>query len=320
RTYTIIPLYILSIYVGYYILNFPLIFYRSYSLEHKFSLSNQRLRDWFLDQVKSGLISYIVGLVLVGAFYFILDIFGNNWWLVVSIFWIFVSLALAKLLPVAIIPLFFKHKKLSDQELRARVIRLAEKMKVKVLDVFEIDFSKKTLKANAAFVGIGRTRRVILADTLKEKYSDDEIEVILAHEFAHYRLRHLLKLVLINSVATLFTFYLIYKTGSYVLGIFGFKSFLELAALPIVLIYFVLFGIVMQPLQNYLSRVFEIRADKTALEVTGLKDAFISMMDKLASQNLADRNPHPIIKFFFFDHPPIDERIALARQSKFNDS
>lgn len=193
-------------------------------------------------------------------------------------------------------------------------MRLASKMKIKILDCFQIDFSKKTLKANAAFLGVGNTRRVILADTLIDKYSYDEIEVILAHEFAHYQLKHLLKLVVINSLMTLGTFYLIYKSSGYFLNLFGFVSLSELAALPVVFIYFIIFGIITQPLQAFISRSFERSADSLALESTGLKDAFISTMNKLGEQNLADKSPHPLIKFFFFDHPPINERIEEAKK------
>jgi STE24 endopeptidase len=311
----------------------PLSFYHSYVLERRFGLSAQKIKDWLKDQVKAGIIFYIIALILVGAFYYILRRFTNYWWLVISLFWIFFSLILAKVIPVVIIPLFFKYKRLSDENLRERIMHLADKMKVnpvrntkaknmknkisngvKILEVFEIDLSSKTLKANAAFVGWGATKRVILADTLKDKYSLDEIEVILAHEFAHYRLRHLLKLILVNSVVIIMSFYLIFRTSFYTLSLFGLSSLSDIATLPLVLIYFVLFGILMQPFENYISRRFERNADKMALKVTGLKEAFISMMGKLSLQNLADRNPHPVIKFFFFDHPPIDERIALARR------
>ncbi|MCX5706923.1 MAG: M48 family metalloprotease, partial [Candidatus Omnitrophica bacterium] len=180
-------------------------------------------------------------------------------------------------------------------------------------DCFEIDFSKKTLKGNAAFVGIGNTRRVILADTLKDKYNADEIEVILAHEFAHYRLRHLLKLIAINALTTLIIFFLIFKTNGFVLGQFRLSSLSDIAALPVLFLYFMLFGLLMQPWEAFISRRFERDADLLAIKITGLKEAFISSMDKLAQQNLADRSPHPLIKFFFFDHPPIDERIRLAK-------
>ena len=307
------PLYLLIVSIIYYLINFPLNFYQSHILEHKFSLSKQNIPQWLADQLKSGIISYIIGIILVSAFYLILKYNPTTWWLVISGFWIFFSLILAKLVPVVIIPLFFKYKKLSDETLRGRIIALADKMKIKILDCFEIDFSKKTLKANAAFVGMGNTKRVILADTLKDKYSHDEIEVILAHEFAHYKLKHLPVLIFVNSFFTIICFYLIFKTSDYALALFGFSSSSDLAALPLVFIYFILFGLVTQPFTNLISRKLEKDADKMALEVTGSKDAFISMMEKLSSQNLADRKPHPLIKIFFFDHPPIDERINLAR-------
>ncbi len=311
----ILALYLLFIILGYFLFDLPLNFSRTYLIEHKFCLSRQAFGDWLLDQLKASLIFYIIGLVMLGAFYFILGLCPNNWWLIVSLFWIFFSLILAKLTPTIIIPMFFKYKKLGDEVLRQRILALAKNMKVRILDVFEIDFSKKTLKANAAFVGIGGSRRVILADTLKDKYTHDEIEVILAHEFAHYRLRHILKLIAVNSAATLLILYIIFRTAGYFLGMFGLSGLADIAALPLILIYFVLFGIITQPFENYISRILEKNADRSALEVTGLKDAFISMMDKLAEQNLADRKPHPLIKFFFFDHPPIDERIDLANKT-----
>ncbi|MFH1269541.1 MAG: M48 family metallopeptidase [Candidatus Omnitrophota bacterium] len=311
--YLVVPLYFLIIFISYYALSFPLNFYSSYILEHKFSLSQQKIGDWAKDQAKGGIIYYLISVILIALFYYIVKHFVYGWWWIVSIAWIFFSLILARLTPIIIIPLFFKYKRLSNEPLRERIMKLAGRMGLKILDVFEIDFSKKTLKANAAFVGMGNTRRVILADTLKDKYSDDEIEVILAHEFAHYKLRHLLKLILINSLATIVAFYFIFKTSNYVLSLFGLSSLSDIAALPVVIMYLVVFGIIMQPFSNYISRQLEKNADKMALSVTGMKDAFILTMDKLATQNLSDRKPHPIIKFLFFDHPPIDERINMAK-------
>jgi len=314
NNFIIVPQYLFLISLGYYLLSLPLNFYSSHILEHKFSLSNQKMKDWLNDQAKAGIVFYLIALILVAAFYYILRHFPRAWWMVISLFWIFFSLVLARLAPVVIIPLFFKYKRLSDDTLRERIMSLANRMKIKVLDCFEIDFSKKTLKGNAAFVGWGKTRRVILADTLKDKYSYDEIEVILAHEFAHYRLRHLFKLILINSLAIILSFYLIFITSDNFLSLFGLSSLWDIAAMPIIFIYFFIFGIIMQPFENYISRRLERNADALALKLTNNKAAFISMMDKIASQNLADRNPHPLIKFFFFDHPSVDERIAMANR------
>ena len=313
NNYLIILLYCLIVFLGHYILFFPLTFYGSFLLEHKFSLSRQKINDWFIDQIKAELIGFIIFAILVQAFYFIIRNYAGSWWWIVSMFWIFFSLILAKLTPIIIIPLFFKYRPLSNEQLRERILDLARRMRIKVLDVFEIDFSKKTLKANAAFVGIGKTKRIILADTLKNKYSDDEIEVILAHEFAHYQMKHLLKMILFNSLATIFCFYIIFKTNSYFLKYFKVSSLADISALPVILACLLLWGIITQPIMNYLSRRFEIKADLAAMKITNLKDAFVSMMEKLGQQNLADRNPSAIVKFFFFDHPPIDERIALAR-------
>jgi len=316
NSFLLLPVYLLAISIGYYVLTLPLSFYHSYILEHKFSLSNQKIKDWIIDQVKAGILTYIIGIILVFAFYFILDKSPHAWWFIVSLFWIFFSLILARLTPTIIIPLFFKYKKLSNEGLRQRIISLAKKMGVRILDVFEIDFSKKTLKANAAFVGVGKTKRVLLADTLKDKYTDDEVEVILAHEFAHYRLKHLVKLIFVNACATLFIFYIIFVTSGNALQFFGFASLSDIAAMPLIFIYFIIFGIVSQPFEAYISRRFEREADREALEVTEAKTAFISMMNKLGEQNLADRTPHPLIKLYFFDHPPIDERIKMAESFK----
>lgn len=309
----ILPTYMSIISLTYYLLNLPLNFYQSFVLEHKFALSNQKIKDWILDQIKAGAISYLIALILIGAFYYILARHPANWWLIISILWILFSLIFARLLPTLIIPIFFKYKKFSDEVLRVRILNLANKMGLRVLDCFEIDLSRKTLKANAAFAGLGRAKRVILADTLKDKYTYDEIEVILAHEFSHYKLKHLLKLILLNALATIASFYLIFKTSGSVLNFFGLSKLSDIAVLPIVILYFVLFGIITQPVNNLVSRRLERNADKLALKETGLRDAFILAMEKLSLQNLADRSPHPIIKFFFFDHPPIDERINAAR-------
>jgi STE24 endopeptidase len=312
-SYLALPVYLLLIFGIYYILSFPLNFYQSFILEHQFQLTRQTIQSWFVDQLKSGAISYIISIILLEVFYALVGSQPGNWWWIVSLVWIFLSLVLAKLTPVLIIPLFFKYKKLSDEDLRKRIIGLSEKMKLKILDVFEIDLSRQTEKANAALVGFGSTRRVILGDTLKNKYSPEEIEVILAHEFAHQKLQHLLKLVLVSACSTLLCFFIIYKTSSRALLFFGAGKLNDLSAMPVVFIYLVLLGLILQPWDNFLSRRFETQADKLAIKATGLQAAFISTMDKLASQNLADRNPHPFIKFLFFDHPPIDDRIKLAR-------
>ncbi|MBU2035139.1 MAG: M48 family metallopeptidase [Candidatus Omnitrophota bacterium] len=306
------PAYFFIIYLVYYLFNLPINFCQSFFIERQFGLSNQKISDWIKDQLKSWVISCLIIIISLEAFYYSLKLSPSYWWLIVSAFWIFFNLVLAKIAPVVIIPLFFKYKNISDDRLKQKILGLASRMKVKVLDVFEIDFSRKSLKGNAAFVGMDGTKRILLADTLKEKYNYDEIEVILAHEFAHFRLKHLLKLVIINSLLTIVFFWLFFKTNFYALNLFGLDSLSEVAAMPFIFIYFIIFSIVMDPVSNFISRRFETNADRMSIQATGLKESFISAMEKLSIQNLADRNPHPIIKFIFFSHPPIGERIKMA--------
>ncbi|MCX5711912.1 MAG: hypothetical protein NTY47_02430, partial [Candidatus Omnitrophica bacterium] len=139
--YLNIPVYFFWAYLGYFVLSLPLGFLQSFYIEHKFGLSKQRVSDWLLDQLKSAGLGFVIALIMLSAFYFVLGAFAQTWWLVISIIWIFFSLILAKIMPVVIIPLFFKYKKMEDPDLRQRILKLAEKNKIKLLDVYEIDFS-----------------------------------------------------------------------------------------------------------------------------------------------------------------------------------
>ena len=299
-------------FLGYGLLSFPLHFFQSFALEHRFLLSRQKFSAWLLDQCKAGIISYVIMLVLLCVFVGIAEHFARHWWLLLSVFWVAFSVLLAQIAPLVFIPLFFKCRKTEDEGLRQRVLDLAARMRIKLLDVYEFNLGSKTIKANAALTGMGKSRRVLIADTLKDNYTHEEIGVVIAHELAHHKLRHIPKLIAANGMSTLVLFYLIYKTSPAVLRYFSVPSLGDLTALPVLMLYALVFAVVTQPLGNFISRQFERNADACALRMTDDYDAFTSAFQKLSAQNLADRSPHPVIKFFFFDHPPIDERIAMA--------
>ncbi|OGW76884.1 MAG: hypothetical protein A3K16_06850 [Omnitrophica bacterium RIFCSPLOWO2_01_FULL_45_24] len=304
----LIAAYSAAIFLIYILLNFFLAFYRSFVIERRFNLSNQRFFAWFLDYVKSGILGMLVFIILLEGFFFFIRAYPLSWWWMSALFWIFLSLCLARIFPILVIPLFFKYKKLKDEDLRRRILDLASKMRMKILDVFEIDFSKKSLKANAAFVGIGRSKRVLLTDTLLNgKFLPEEIELILAHEFAHYRFKHLIKITAINAVVILLTFYIFFRLGNLGLDI---KDISNLGAW---LFLFMLFQLVIMPFMNLISRIMETNADGEAIKVSGKIGYFISMMEKLAKQNLSEKSPPLWAKIFFYDHPPVDERINFAR-------
>lgn len=307
----IIFFYCLVLFLLYFIFNFPLKLYRSYIVEHRFNLSKERFSQWFTDQVKEFFVSFFLFIILVEGFFYILRQYPHSWWWISSLFWVFFSVIIAELSPILIIPLFFKYKRISDQDLRQRILNLAAKMGINILDVYQIDFSKKTIKANAALTGLGKSKRVILTDTLQGKFSHDEIEVILAHELAHYRLGHLIKLLILNAGIILFIFYFLSKISGFIFGIFN-LNLADIAGLGIWLICFIIFQVLFIPLLNWISRKMESHADYLAIKFTDLKQAFISMMEKLSEQNLVERKPSRWVKILFFDHPPVEERIAMV--------
>ncbi len=312
----IIFIYCLGIFLLYSILSLPLDFYRSYLIEHRFGLSRENFSHWLIDQLKELLVGFIIFIILVEGFFYFLRRYPDNWWWISGLFWVFFSVILAKLSPNLIIPLFFKYTRITDESLRQRILDLAKRMKVKILDVYQIDFSKKTAKANAALVGLGGSKRVILTDTLQGKFSPEEIEVILAHEFAHFRLRHIIKLLALNAVTIMIVFYVFFKSANAIFGQFHLHP-ADIAGLSIWIFCFAVLQFALAPFLNWVSRGMEGNADRVAIKFSKNIDAFISMMEKLNQQNFSEREPAWWIKILFFDHPPVAERVKMAEGMRY---
>ncbi|MBU0682982.1 MAG: M48 family metallopeptidase [Candidatus Omnitrophica bacterium] len=291
----------------------PLRFVSSFCIEHRFGLSRQSFGAWALDEGKSALLSFVILAVAAEVFYVVLRNFPATWWIIFAGIWIFFSIIMVRFLPVLVIPLFYKYVPLGDNPLRARIMELAERANVKLMDVCQIDFSRKTSKANAALVGLGKTRKVLLADTLISNFSENETVAVVAHEFGHFALRHMLKLLLFSGIAIISGFFILSCLTDKIVLISGRGSISDLYFLPVFVLFMFIFGIVLMPVQNFFSRVLERQADKFALKLTSNAADFISVMNKLADLNLADRNPSKLKKIFLYDHPPINERINMAR-------
>lgn len=228
--------------------------------------------------------------------------------------WILFGIVFAKLVPVLIIPLFFKYKELENKELKRRLIHLAQSCGVKILNVFKLDLSTKTKKANAALTGMGNTRRILLGDTLLKDYTDGEIEVILAHELAHYKFKHIWRSLIFGGIFTVIGFYLINAFLTSLTQFLGFTNIYDIAAFPSIILFLTVFGLLALPIQNAYSRALERKADIFAIRLTESGDAFISCMNKLARQNLVNVSPSRFIEIMRYDHPPISKRITMARE------
>ncbi|HRA99408.1 MAG TPA: M48 family metallopeptidase [Ignavibacteria bacterium] len=298
------------------VITFPLSFYSDYTLEHKYGLSNQTIPGYFKEKIKGMLIGLLLGIPLLLIFFFIIKNYSESWWLILGAVMFFFSVIIGRLAPTLIMPLFYKFKPLENEEIKQKILSLCEKTGVRIQGIFEFNMSKNTKKANAAFTGIGKSKRIILGDTLLKNFSPEEIETVFAHEMGHYKKRHIMKLMTVSVFMTFAGLYLTSLAYSNSLNTFGFNSVSEIAALPLLFIYLSLFGLITSPISNILSRKFEWEADTFAIETTRDKGAFISAMEKLADQNLADKTPNKIIEFLFHSHPSIDKRIKFAEDYK----
>jgi len=306
--------YVVLLAAGYEILELPLVFYRGYLLERRYGLSSESLRAWTADHVKAALVGLL--LTLGGAFvlYAAVRVSAAWWWLLCALVFAAVDTALANLAPVVLLPLFYRFRPLERDALRERLIALSARAGVPVLGAFEWGLGEKTRRANAALVGLGRTRRILLSDTLLAGYSDDEIEVILAHELAHHVHRDIWTALVVDSAVVtggLWAAHLIVRAWG---GAFGVSGPADPAALPLLVLSASAVSLLMTPLGNAWSRYNERRADRFALGLTDRPTAFISAMRRLGAQNLAEERPSPAVFWFFHTHPTIDERIDTARR------
>lgn len=296
------------------IIFFPVNFYSGYILEHKYKLSNQNLFKYFFEKAKGLLVSAVIGLPILLLFFWVLREFGTNWWLPFAILMFLISVVLSQIFPVFILPIFYKIKPIENESLKSRISELAKNAGLKVENVYSFDMSKNTKKANAAFTGLGKTKRIILGDTLLEGYTEDEIETVIAHEVGHYKRKHISKNIIIGTLSSFVTLFFIAKLYETSIGWFGFESITQIAALPLLTIWSVLIGLITTPLGNILSRKYEYEADRYAIDVTHKPDSFINTLEKLTDQNLGDKEPHPFVEWFFYSHPSINNRISAIRK------
>ena len=299
------------------VISFPLGYYSDYYLEHRYGLSNQSLKGYFTEKMKGLALGIILGVPLLLAFYYILMTFGDNWWLILGVFMFFVSVILGRITPTIIMPLFYKFKPLENDELKSAILDLCRKTGVHVKGIYTFNMSKDTKKANAAFTGMGRTKRIILGDTLVENFSKEEIEMVFSHEMGHYKKNHIIKIITVSTILTFAGLYITANLYEASLGYFGFSGISEIAAIPLLFLYLSIYGLITSPVSNIFSRKFEWEADTFALETTKNKPAFISAMEKLADQNLAEKSPNKVIEFLFHSHPSIEKRIQFAEKFSF---
>lgn len=288
--------------------------YYGFRLERRFHLSNQRFGSWLWDEVKGFLLGIVLGGIVVELVYFTIRQWPQHWWMLAWALFMGLFVLMAQLAPVILFPIFYKFEPLDNEDLRRRLVILSEHSGTRVRGVYRWKLSEKSKKANAALTGLGATRRIILADTLLDNYTPEEIEAILAHELGHQVHRHILKSIFVQAGITLFGFWAANWALHYAVDHHMFEQLSDFANLPLLALVSVALSFLLMPALNAYSRFNERQADRYAFESTASIEPFISSMNKLAEQNLAERTPSKWVEWFFHSHPSISKRLAAAEQ------
>jgi STE24 endopeptidase len=239
------------------------------------------------------------------------EYFGIPWWLIAAAAFFVVSVVLGQLAPVVVVPLFYKVERLENADLNERMKRLAEGTGLTIEGVYRLGLSADTVKANAMLAGLGRTRRVLMGDTLLEKFSPEEIDVIFAHELGHHVHKHIPKMIATGVIFSLAGFWLIDRLLVAWAGVAD-ASAAPVYTLPLVMFAFTAYAMLLAPLQNAISRHYERQCDRYALVRTQTPASYKSAFLKLAKLNKADMEPNPVEVFLLHSHPPIAQRLAIA--------
>lgn len=298
-----------------YLINLPLSWYESYLLPHRFELSTQTWHGWVNDQIKGIAVGGLLGLVVIEIIYLVLRNYPQTWWIGASAFLLVFNVLLAYLAPVLLFPIFNKFTPLGEEhaDLIERLKHLGEKAGAHIEGVYEMDMSRRTKAANAALTGLGRTRRIILGDTLLKEFSSEEIETVLAHELGHHAHKDIGLLMSVSAITTVLGMYAVYlglKWGSQMLGL---ESVSDVGGMPLFMLLLGAYQLVVMPLVNAFSRWRERLADEYALQTTGKGEAYASALVRLADQNLSEVDPEWWVELLLYSHPPLKKRIAMAR-------
>ncbi len=291
----------------------PIAFYAGFLLERRYGLSNETFPRWAGDEVKALAFGLVLGSGAAAILYAIIRLRPDTWWLPAGTAFTLLVVGLTNLAPVLLLPLFYTVKPLSHDSLRARLLALAGRAGASVVGAYEWGLAAKTKKANAALAGLGRTRRILVSDTMLSEYSEEEIEAVLAHELAHHVHHDIWKGIALETVLIFAGFFLAARILAAAVVPLGLTGPSDVAGLPILLLAAGAVSLVMVPAALAMSRAYERSADRFALDLTGNPAAFIAAMRRLGAQNLAEDDPSKLTQWLFYSHPPIRERIAAAQ-------
>lgn len=311
------PVYVAATVAGSWLARLPLAYAGGYRVERAYGLTKQTGRGWLADELKGLGVGLAFQVPLTCGAYAVIRRRPGDWWLILSGATVPLAIALSQLGPVVLMPLFNRFEPLADRDLAARIAALAEQAGVPIADVFQMDMSRQSEKANAFFAGLGATKRIVIGDTMLDRFTPEEIEGVVAHELGHQVHGDIWRLVALGSAFGFGGALALAKLAPAVIRRTrertGVRDLGDLAGLPLLELLLAAGGFVAVPIQAAVSRAIERRTDRYAVTLTGDAGAFISAMARLATQNLADPDPPKAVVYLLHTHPPIAERIRAAR-------
>ena len=317
QNYTLaVFIYVFMLLLGGKLLGVGLDYY-GLRLERRFALTTQKTRSWLWDETKGFLVGLLFAAIIAELLYFAIRQSPQHWWIISWAMFMALFIVLAQIAPLILFPIFYKFEPLENDDLKQRLVKLSESAGTKVRGIYKWHLSEKSRKANAALTGLGATRRIILADTLLDHYSPEEIEAVLAHELGHHVHKHILKSIFVQAGITLFGFW----AANYVLHLSieqwsMFDTLSDFSNLPLLVLVSTVLSILLMPAMNAYSRFNERQADRYAFKTIRSVQPFITSMNKLAAQNLAEKTPARWVEWLFHSHPAISRRVAAAEAWK----
>jgi STE24 endopeptidase len=298
-------------YLALGIFEIPFDLYSTFVIEKRFSFSTITVGTWVSDLIKSLLVSAVLMGVFLAVFLSLITFAPGTWWIWSWLFFISFQLLVSWLYPVLIAPLFNKFEPIEDENLRERIRSLAQSAGIHVKGIYRMNALKRSRHSNAYFTGLGKSKRIVLFDTLLENHTPDEILSVLAHEMGHWKLGHVWKQLVVSSAVSLVLFYGAYLVvnSSLFYASFGFSVMALYAGLFVLSIFAKPAAFLLSPIGAMISRHFERQADDYAYAKIGSPDALISSLKELATHNLSNLHPDPFYAWFTYSHPPVVERI-----------
>lgn len=293
------------------IINIPFDLYDSFKIENKYGFNNMTVTLWISDFLKGILISAVMMSLLLSAAFWLVLKFPDMWWFAVWLFLFIFTIFMMYISPYVLEPLFNKFTNIDDPEFEGAIKELLEKAGIHVSRVFKMDASKRTNHSNAYFSGIGKTKRIVIYDTLLANLSKDEILAVLAHEAGHWKKKHILKNIIMIELFSLIGIYLAFLAlkSNYLTELFMIQQSSFCAKLIILSFIASIVTWPFTPLFNLISRYFEREADDFACNLTGNGNELASALVKLSKDNLSNMHPHPLYWKFHYSHPPVEVRV-----------